>query len=351
MPKRKGSSKGKESNQEVVSNGIDPGKLWSTLVTGKGDKNFLASTAQDLTGLIGEKVQNLKEYGSEVVGGAKALAETVSKGDFGIISDWIQSEETPFIAKASGLAAVAGGLIVGGFVAVKGVLVTGGMLATSSLGTLLANLGVTVLVTRLELVEKSFNFFETAVEVNFDRTTDKFIQDTVKEAKEALKAIAVDLIGLGGRSLARVAVDQFGKHLLEVDKRTLGILSLTQSAEQYDDTISTLTGIGGRLGSLGKKIATEGALLMSRDMLADWGVPGVTKGSDKAEFTLSSNIEKEFKKVASANDVPEWLAEALYDEGREEAYDTFRELAVDRAGEIDSTRRVLDYNRMNIRFV
>ncbi|NEO54487.1 MAG: hypothetical protein F6K54_16205 [Okeania sp. SIO3B5] len=331
----------KEAKKPVVANGVDPNKLWknitSTIDTGT---DYIKSTASKVSGFIESNVTYLKEEVTleNIVGGAGAVWENISKGNWNFFKDWATSEDTPFVAKASAVAASIGGLVVGGIVAGKAAIAAGTKIAASSMGSLLMGSGLTYTLTRQEFVEKAFNFTEKAMEVDFNRTTDKFFADSVKRLQELLKTVAQDLAGLGGRSLARVIVDQTGKTYLEVNRRMLGILSLTMSEEVFEDIKSSLGGIASQLWSLAKDVASEAVLLMGRDWLAELGVPGITKGNDKEEFTLSDKLEKDFKTIADAYKVPDWVREAL-GEGASEFYDQFRESLTDRAGVIDASRR------------
>ncbi|MDJ0554822.1 MAG: hypothetical protein QNJ68_10335 [Microcoleaceae cyanobacterium MO_207.B10] len=324
----------------MTTNGVDSSKRWSKIVAGKGDMEY--AKASGGSGLIDALVANISYLKQitpgNIIGGARAIWDSLTKGNWGFFKDWASSEETPVIAKLS----AAGAFILGGLAAGKAALVAGAKIAATSLGKFAIGAGVSTLFTRQEMVEKSFNFFEKALEVDFNRSTEKFFKYSVKRLQELAKNIATDLISLGGRSLARVIVDQVGKVYMEVDRRLLGILSLTMSEQVMEDIYDSLGSIGSQLWSLAKDVASEAALLMGRDLLADWGL--VPKPNDQEEMTLSAKIQKDFKVLSDAAKIPDWLQESL-SEGSSEFYQVFRDGLTERAGIIDLARR------QQIRFV
>ena len=105
-----------------------------------------------------------------------------------------------------------------------------------------------------------------------------------------------------------------------------------------EDIRSSLANIAASLFSLGKDIASKATVLLSRDYLADLGIPGITKGNDKEEFTLSDRFEKQAKAVAAVLNIPDWMQKAL-EEGGSAFYETLKEGLINRAGVIDAARR------------
>ncbi|NEQ37005.1 MAG: hypothetical protein F6K40_12270 [Okeania sp. SIO3I5] len=352
MPKtaKKGSENNRGSKKKrTVVNGVDPSRLWSEITSNIGTGvEYLKKTASNVVDIVNENVSYLREdvNPQNIVGGAKAVWKNITSGNVGFFRNWITDDDTPFLGRAAGIAAGLGGVVVGTIVGGKVLGVAGGTIAgasgaaklsTASVGTLLANVGVTTLMTREQFVEKTFNFVETAVEVDINQSTEKFFAESVQKLQTLLKSLAINLAGLGGRTLARVVVDQTGKNYLEIDRRMLGILSLTMSETIMEDIRSSLANIAASLFSLGKDIASKASVLLSRDYLADLGIPGITKGNDKEEFTLSDRFQTQTKQAAGILNIPNWMQEAL-SEGGSEFYEAFKELA-DRAGIIDAARR------------
>ena len=327
----------------VVSNGVDPGKLWDNIVENIVDgAEYLKNTASNLGNFIQGQASYLRQVNPRnIAGGARALFNTLKKGDLGALKDWVTSGETPFIAKAAGLAASAGGFIVGGIAAgaaAAKAAAASAAVKVSAIGisTLIANAGVSYFFSNEELVSKAENFVETAQEVDLNKSTKKFIEESIKKIQELLKSIASNLAGVAGRTLARVVIDQVGKSYLEVDSEMLGILSLTMSKEIMDDIKSSLLGIAGQIWSLGKTIATQGFVMLSRDWLVNLGV--IKAPNDKEEFTISGAIKKTFKQLGDVLELEEWQKNAL-GEGGTELYQQFWESLGNRAGILDENRR------------
>ena len=318
----------------MTTNGVDSSKRWSKIAVGRGDTDYARSAGgNNLVEALFANVSYLAQIRPKnIIGGAKAVFSNLAKGNWSFFKQWATSDETPAVAKISSVGAV----LLGGLAAGKAALLAGGKIAATSFAKFTAGAGVATLMSRRELVEKSFNFFEKALEVDFNRSTSKFIQDSLKRLESVAKSIATNLISLGGRSLARVITDQVGKVYLEVDAKMLGILTLTMSEEVLDDIYGTLAGIWSQLFSLAKDVASEAVLLMGRDLLADWGL--VEQPNDKEEMTLSDKIEQDFKIIGDASNIPDWLQESLT-EGSSEFYETFKDALTDRAGIIDLARR------------
>jgi len=346
---RRGKKQTKEepkNNKRIIVNGIDPSRLWNQITSGaENGLDYIRDSASGVADFVEKNVSYLRDdvNPENIAGGAKAVWENIASGNGQFFKDWATSEDTPFVARATGISAGLGGIVVGTVLGGKALGVTAAAaakykIAAASLSTFSLTAGVGTLLTRAEFVEKTFNFAETAVEVDLNQTTDKFFAEAVKKLQTLLKNLAGSLAGLGGRTLARVVVDQAGKQYLEINRRTLGILSLTMSEEIMEDIRSSLANIASSLFNLGKDIASKAVVLLSRDYLADLGVPGVTKGNDKEEFTLSDRFEAQAKKAAGTLNIPDWMQEALV-EGYSEFYEALKEQLVNRGGVIDAARR------------
>lgn len=350
MPKPKGAEK---APKKKVTNGWDPAKAWEALTDRVEDSfDYLKKTSSEVMDALDRNVTYLTEEVnlSNIQGGAAALVESISSGNLGKdLSQWVQSEDTPLVAKAAGISGVLMGAVLTGkagaaagaaAVSIKAIVsTTVGKFAASGAAFLMGKMAIETWMSREAAVEKGFSFFETAVEVDINQSVEKFFEKKIKELKELLKTLASSALGLAGRNLARIVVRDTGGSYLEVDRQQLGLLSLTVPKKIYEDVCNELSSIASALGAIFKTIASEALVVLlsnaSRDTLLRLGMPGITAGTDQKSTTLSDLYGGYAEQTAQILDIPDWLFDGL-GEGTEEYYDELRNLVVEAARKVDS---------------
>ncbi|NEQ39572.1 MAG: hypothetical protein F6K40_26275 [Okeania sp. SIO3I5] len=309
------------SQTAVITTGVDANKLWSTFEReGKGSIKWLKRKAAGVASWIGEQINYLKTVTpANIVGGAKALWENLSKGNWNFFKNWMT--DAPFVGRAAGVSAVVGGVIVsvvGGAkaglgVAAKGVQGFAGKfvskIAASGLGKFLSGVGITLGLTQARVLTGVFNYTEKAY--NFDWSQD--FGDVIKNAKKSLENFLEDMTEVGGalgRSAARLIFNKMtGEARLEVNTTVLaGILIIDQTIK--NDMFDTLSDVMYQVGFILGDILTQlsfvsirkaGAKLLNKPEWAD--------GGDEP-FRISQKVEEKWEKFKKASDIPEWLLDS-----------------------------------------
>lgn len=309
-------------NEVRVKVGLDPSKVFSQVASGYTEGiNRLTEVTGEVQEFIRTQVDYIKEEvkPEKIIGGADTVIQKIKEGDFNFFVDWATSTDTPLIARAAGLAALAAAGI--GTIAVgKSIAAAGSMkILPATFSKFLTVSGLAYVWNPAELVRGTRHLVTEIVNYDFTKSKKEFIEESKKQISDVMKSVAGNLGGLGGSALARFVTNQVDtgeRAVLEVNRRMLGILYLTQSEEVFDEIAGSLAGIVSQLTDLGKDLLSKAAFYFSKDFLEKQGIIPNTSNHE-GDNTLSALFQGQTKELMKSYDMPDWMQEALGQGGSE----------------------------------